>query len=106
MCAYGRTTRTEDYKNIKQAQNAPAKMVICFVELSHQRNIYVYIFLLIIARNCKKRNAKSANTHKIIKNFSAAKHKEKTRISLLLLVPMFNIVCYILSNDQNKQVWR
>lgn len=32
MCAYGRTTRTEDYKNIKQAQYAPAKTVVCFVE--------------------------------------------------------------------------
>ena len=27
--------QNEDYKNIKQAQNAPAKMVFCFVEYSH-----------------------------------------------------------------------
>lgn len=27
--------QNEDYKNMKQAQNAPAKMVFCFVEYSH-----------------------------------------------------------------------
>ena len=60
-------------KKTKQSKPFYTQYYLYFIELSHQRNIYVYIFLLIIARNCKKRNAKSANTHKIIKKIFSRK---------------------------------
>lgn len=50
MCAYSRTARTEGYKNIKQAQNAPAKMVNLFrrvISLTREKKLKIALTIIL-----------------------------------------------------------